>query len=218
MEASGGASRGDTRTRRTARAQGHIEKLESGSLRVRVYAGHDKLLHKPLYLKETISAGSDAEERAEQVRVELLEKVRVGNHPRSDATVDQLWAEYREKKKWGRKTRDTNTAYYRKHIKPFLGQYKINNGYLDGDLIGGRSMPPGPVTPPPGSCTRLGASVMPDLATTTPLNRSYEKVTGGVACCCEGAQGAVGGVTRPARCPHPRARRPVPAGTRRRPE
>jgi integrase len=108
MEASGGASRGETRPRRTARAQGHIEKLESGSLRVRVYAGHDKLLHKPLYLRETISAGPDAEEtraRAEQVRTELLEKVRVGNHPRSDATVDQLWAEYRDKKKWGRKAR-----------------------------------------------------------------------------------------------------------------
>jgi hypothetical protein len=71
-------------------------------LRVRVYAGHDKLLHKPLYLKETISAGPD---------------------------------EYCDKKKWGRKTRDTNTGYYRKHITPFLGRYKINNGYLDGDLI-----------------------------------------------------------------------------------
>ena len=43
MEASGGASRGETRTRRTARAQGHIEKLKSGSLRVWVYVGHDKL-------------------------------------------------------------------------------------------------------------------------------------------------------------------------------
>lgn len=138
MEASGGASRGDTRTRRTARAQGHIEKLKSGSLRVWVYAGHDKLLSRPLYLKETISAGPDEKEtweRAEQVRTEFLEKVRVGNHPRSDATVDQLWDEYRDKKKWGRKTRDTNTGYYRKHITPFLGQYKINNGRLDGDLI-----------------------------------------------------------------------------------
>jgi integrase len=135
MEASGGASRGDARTRRTARAQGHIEKLKSGSLRVRVYAGHDKLLHKPLYLIKTISAGPDAEERAEQVRTEFLEQVRVGNHPRSDATIDQLWDEYCEKTKWGRKTRDTNTGYYRKHIQPFLGRYKINNGYLDGDVI-----------------------------------------------------------------------------------
>jgi hypothetical protein len=48
--------------RRTARAQGHIEKLKSGSLRVRVYAGQNKLLRTPLYLKETISAGPDAEE------------------------------------------------------------------------------------------------------------------------------------------------------------
>jgi integrase len=100
-----------------------------------VYAGQDKLSRRPLYLKETISAGPDAEGRAEQVRAELLEKVRVGNHPRSDATVDQLWAVHCENKKWGRKTRDTNTGYYRKHIQPFLGQYKINNEYLDGDLI-----------------------------------------------------------------------------------
>ena len=34
--------------------------------------------------------------------------------------------------------------------------------------ISGPSMPPGPVTPPPGSCVRLGASVMPDRATTAP--------------------------------------------------
>ena len=89
-------------------------------------------------MKETISAGPDAAEtraRAEQVRNDLLEKVRVGNHPRSDATVDQLWEAHCEKTKWGRKTRDTNAGYYRKHIQPFLGQYKINNGRLDGDLI-----------------------------------------------------------------------------------
>jgi hypothetical protein len=48
----GGTSRGDTRTRRTRRSRGHIEKLKSGSLRVCVYAGQDKLLGKPLYLKE----------------------------------------------------------------------------------------------------------------------------------------------------------------------
>lgn len=138
MEASGGASRGETRPRRTRRSRGHIEKLKSGSLRVWVYVGHDKLLRRPLYLKETISAGPDAEEtwaRAERARDNLLEKVRVGNHPRSDATVDQLWEAYCEKKKWGRKTHDTNTGYYRKHIQPLLGQYKINNERLDGDLI-----------------------------------------------------------------------------------
>jgi hypothetical protein len=44
--------------------------------------------------------------------------------------------------------------------------------------ISGPSMPPDPVTPPPGSWTRLGALVMPNLATTTPRSGATKKVTG----------------------------------------
>src|ERR1700755_513477 len=69
-----------------APTQRHIEKLESGSLRVRVYAGHGKLLRIAAVFEQTIFAGPGARDRAEQVRAEFLEQVRVGSHPRSDAT------------------------------------------------------------------------------------------------------------------------------------
>ena len=139
MEALGGVSRENARTRPTRRARGHIEKLKSGSLRVKVYAGQDRLLHKPLYLHETVPAGPSAEEtwaRAEQLRAEFLEKIRSGSHPRSDATVDQLMAEYLENnKKLGRKTRDGYRGNNRKHISPFLGHFKINGNNLDDELV-----------------------------------------------------------------------------------
>jgi hypothetical protein len=68
MEASGGASRGNARTRPTRRSRGHIEKLKSGSLRVKVYAGHDELLQRSLCLQETVSMGSDEQETWERAK------------------------------------------------------------------------------------------------------------------------------------------------------
>ena len=59
----------------TRRARGEIERLPSGSLRVRVYAGIDPVTRKRQYLVETIAAGPDADEQAEQVRARLLREV-----------------------------------------------------------------------------------------------------------------------------------------------
>ncbi|WP_436535746.1 LacI family DNA-binding transcriptional regulator [Actinoplanes sp. HUAS TT8] len=56
-------------------AQGEIERLPSGSLRVRVYAGIDPATRKRRYLQETVPAGETAERDAEAARVRLLGEV-----------------------------------------------------------------------------------------------------------------------------------------------
>jgi LacI family transcriptional regulator, xylobiose transport system transcriptional regulator len=58
------------------RARGEVERLPSGSLRVRVYAGIDPVTRKRRYLVQTVAAGPDADDQAEMVRVRLLEEVR----------------------------------------------------------------------------------------------------------------------------------------------
>ncbi|MCD0445434.1 LacI family transcriptional regulator [Glycomyces sp. A-F 0318] len=54
------------------RARGEIERLPSGSLRVRVYLGIDPGTRKRRYLVETVPAGPGAEREAERVRDRLL--------------------------------------------------------------------------------------------------------------------------------------------------
>ena len=108
MGASGGASRGDTRTGPPGRPRGHIERLKSGSLRVKVYAGQDRLLRKDLYLKKTVPAGPDAQGRAEKLRDELIHSIETGNHPKTDGNVDQLMTAYLEENK---KTRPQDAGW-----------------------------------------------------------------------------------------------------------
>ncbi|GAA4474990.1 LacI family DNA-binding transcriptional regulator [Phytohabitans houttuyneae] len=56
-------------------ARGEIEKLPSGSLRVRVYAGVDPVSRKRRYLVETVPAGPSAAADAEAVRARLVREV-----------------------------------------------------------------------------------------------------------------------------------------------
>src|SRR5918998_947676 len=60
---------------RRPHARGEIEKLPSGSLRVRVYAGRDPLTRKRRYLMETVPAGPTAARDAEAVRDRLRAEV-----------------------------------------------------------------------------------------------------------------------------------------------
>lgn len=57
------------------RARGEIERLPSGSFRVRVYLSLDPETGKRRYLVETVPAGPDAEQEAERVRNRLLDEV-----------------------------------------------------------------------------------------------------------------------------------------------
>ena len=65
-------------------ARGEIERLPSGSLRVRVYAGIDSATRKRRYLVETIPAGIAAERDAEAARIRLLDEVHRQRNPRPE--------------------------------------------------------------------------------------------------------------------------------------
>lgn len=70
--------------------KGHIERLPSGSYRVRVYAGIDPLTGKEIRLKATAKTAEHAQ--AELAR--LLEQASVGQQPESAATVGYLLDQY----------------------------------------------------------------------------------------------------------------------------
>jgi LacI family xylobiose transport system transcriptional regulator len=75
---------------RQRRARGEIEKLPSGSLRVRVYAGIDSVSKKRRYLVETIPAGPMAVREAEAVRTRLLNEVHERRNPPARLVDNQL--------------------------------------------------------------------------------------------------------------------------------
>jgi len=64
--------------------RGEIERLPSGSLRVRVYAGIDPATKKRRYRVETVPAGKTAEREAEAVRARLLREVDEQRGPQPD--------------------------------------------------------------------------------------------------------------------------------------
>jgi integrase len=70
--------------------KGHIERLPSGSYRVRVYAGTDPLTGKEIRLKATAKTA----ERAQAELARLLEQASVGQQPESAATVGYLLDQY----------------------------------------------------------------------------------------------------------------------------
>lgn len=64
-------------------ARGEVERLPSGSLRVRVYAGVDPGSGKRRYLTETVPAGPAADREAEAVRTRLLDEVDAMRNPQA---------------------------------------------------------------------------------------------------------------------------------------
>ena len=77
-----------------ARAQGNVEVLQSGALRVRVYAGIDPVTKKRHTLTEVIPPGPKAARLAEAARHRLIREVAERRNPRTSATVDQLLDRY----------------------------------------------------------------------------------------------------------------------------
>jgi LacI family xylobiose transport system transcriptional regulator len=71
-------------------ARGEVERLPSGSLRVRVYAGVDPGSGKRRYLTETVPAGPAADREAEAVRTRLLDEVDALRNPQSEERPDAL--------------------------------------------------------------------------------------------------------------------------------
>jgi integrase len=113
--------------------RGEIEKLPSGALRVKVYAGVDPLTGRRHYLRETIPAGPKADDDAEKVRTRLLNQLDEQRNPRTSATVNQLLDRYLELLDVDVNTRTGYRGYIENHIRPLLGKLPV--GRLDGETL-----------------------------------------------------------------------------------
>jgi integrase/DNA-binding transcriptional regulator YhcF (GntR family) len=109
----------------TKRDRGEIETLPSGSLRVKVYAGMDKVTSRRLYLTETVKPGPRQARIAEECRTKLLNQVDEQRNPKTRATVDQLFTRYFEVADLATSTRTEYMSKYRIHIQPYLGRLPL---------------------------------------------------------------------------------------------
>ncbi len=101
--------------------KGFVERLPSGSFRLRVYAGVDPVTGKEIYLKETVKR----EEDVEPARRRLLAKAEAGLRPESDATVEHLIEQYLATADIEPTTRHMYAGYARRNITPTLGAKPI---------------------------------------------------------------------------------------------
>lgn len=119
---------------RRKRPRGSVEKLPSGALRVKVYAGFDPVTKRRHYLTEVVSAGRGAEAEAERVLTRLLNEVDERRNPKTKATVEQLLDRYLDQHFDGAPSTKANYRRYAKlHVLPFIGQVKV--GQLDADAL-----------------------------------------------------------------------------------
>jgi integrase len=97
-----------------------------------VYAGTDPISGRKHYLNETVRSGPTAAREAEKVRTRLLNQVDEQRNPRTKATVSQLMDRYLEILDVEPTTRVTYQGYYRRHIRPVLGDLPLSR--LDGEV------------------------------------------------------------------------------------
>ncbi|OZM71593.1 hypothetical protein CFN78_18880 [Amycolatopsis antarctica] len=120
-------------TKRTKRQRGSIDKLSSGTLRVRVYAGHDPVSKREHYLTETIPAGPNAERQAEKARTRLLNQVDEQRNPRTNATLAQLIEKHLSVAELDPGTLRGYRRNYENHVKPLIGATKV--GAIDAHVL-----------------------------------------------------------------------------------
>jgi integrase len=102
-------------------ASGHIERLPSGSLRVRVYGGKDPVTGKERRYKRTVR--TEAQAAAELAR--LLRDVEAERAPDDSATVGLLLDRYLDVADLEVSTREAHEGYIRRTIKPVLGEVRV---------------------------------------------------------------------------------------------
>jgi integrase len=102
-------------------ASGHIERLPSGSLRVRVYGGKDPVTGKERRYKRTVK--TEAQAAAELAR--LLRDVEAERAPDDSATVGLLLDRYLDVADLEVSTREAHEGYIRRTIKPVLGEMRV---------------------------------------------------------------------------------------------
>jgi integrase len=118
---------------RRKRPRGSIDRLPSGRLRVRVYAGFDPVTEQQRYLTEVIEQGPKAEAMAEKARTKLLSQVDERRHPRTGATLTQLLERHLSMLSIGPSTMRGYRTYIERHIAPLIGGIKV--GDLDADVL-----------------------------------------------------------------------------------
>jgi integrase len=101
--------------------KGYVERLPSGSFRIRVYAGVDPLTGKEVYLKETVKRAEDVEPTKQR----LLASAEAGKRPESVATVQHLVAEYLATADIEPTTRHMYAGYARRNIDPTIGDKTV---------------------------------------------------------------------------------------------
>jgi hypothetical protein len=98
-----------------------MERLPSGSWRVKVYAGTDPLTGREIRLRRTCKT-----ERAAQIELgKLLEQADAGRQPETGATMAELMDRYLEVADWDLSTRKANEVYIRRVIEPALGHLQV---------------------------------------------------------------------------------------------
>jgi integrase len=115
------------------RQRGSVEKLPSGSLRVKVYAGQDPVTKRRLYLDEVVSPGPKQAREAEQARTRLLNQVDERRNPKTRATVSQLVERYFEVINVDVQTMRGYRSKYDNHIAPLIGALSL--GKLDVEVL-----------------------------------------------------------------------------------
>lgn len=121
------------RSQARKRQRGGVEKLASGSVRVKVHAGTDPVTRRRLYLTETIPAGPRQSRLVEQARTRLLSQIDEKRNPRSRATVNQLIDKYVTVLKADPSTRRGYESKIKTHIRPILGNIPLTR--LDVEIL-----------------------------------------------------------------------------------
>lgn len=122
-----------TSTRQQKAERGSIDKLPSGALRVRVYAGRDPVSKRNNYLVETIPPGPNQAKEARKARTRLVNQVDEQRHPRTKATLSQLLDKYLAVANLDPGTLRGYQRNYRNHVKPLLGETKV--GAIDAHVL-----------------------------------------------------------------------------------
>lgn len=118
--AKGKRPRGGHRTRRS-RARGSIDRLDSGSLRVRVDAGADPITgkrHRPTVI---VPPGPDDEHQAEVALTRLLNEVDEQRHPKTKVDIAHLVLKYQDERDAARTTIEKDGGLIARHIIPYIG-------------------------------------------------------------------------------------------------
>ena len=102
-------------------SKGHIQRLPSGSFRVKVYAGTDPVTGKERLLRQTCPD----EAAAHAALGRLLAEADGGRFPDRQATLGQALDKYLEVADLEVSTREAHEGYIRRTIRPVLGEVKL---------------------------------------------------------------------------------------------